>query len=106
VTFPAEWVSDGQRVIEVQVTGEWRDERTGDAIWAARAELPDRTVLVALVWPKGSNFMRCSPHTDWALEERLGPPGSVTPAVRELWAGLVKIVVGALDQHRAEGGAR
>jgi hypothetical protein len=106
VTFPADWVGDGPRVLEVQVTGQWRDEKTGDALWGGRTELEDGTVLVALVWPKGSNFMRCSPHNNWALEEKLGPPGSLTPAVSALWRGMVTVVVDALQSQRQEGDVR
>lgn len=62
----------------------------------------DGTLAIGLTYPGGARFSRCSPHTNWALEERVEalPPESIASEMEEVWRDTLALFAARIKELR------
>lgn len=94
VDLPEEWAT--ARLVDQCVYAP-RGDNDAPVMHLAALVLADGSSIFVLMYPGGERSARVSPHTDWALEERLGgnPPIEEHRAiVDDAWRGWLDALVG------------
>lgn len=95
IDLPVEWMTAG--IVDQCVYAPRGPNDAPPVMHLAAVVLADGTSIFVLVYPGGERSARVSPHTDWALEERLdgNPPIEGHRAiVDEAWRGWLDALVG------------
>jgi hypothetical protein len=107
--FEIQW-PDGWITAEPKAVNVWQVERVPDGLAVlVGALLTDGSNLGALVWPRGSRFVRHSPTTDWAIEERFDHEplnGEDEVVIGRMWRVQMEALVAAVKLAEQELGGR